>query len=275
MSSAIRSTEPRRHSPCAIGAERRLTPRVAARQPVRLECSGLPGPLPATLRDIGAGGVCVETAGPFALDSLTWIEIELPAGVVRARGVGLWQRDGVANTGVLSGIRFEDAGTEPRSEVVAFVQQEALVLARFLSRCAHFEGLPMDDALDVAFHTRMVDFRAGSVVYSQGTSGTRGDSLFIVSRGAVVLEARRNGAQVIPIQRIEAGGVFAGIPFLTGQSHIESAIADRDTTLLEIDPYSFMYMLSAKPGVAHVVLRGLLSVRATQLESMITRVARQ
>lgn len=261
-------------SRCAIGGERRLSPRVAARLQVDLECAGQPGPLRGILRDVGVGGLCVETRSPFILADIMRAGIAIPNGPdVWAAVEGIWQRDSVAKTGVLTGLRFRDLDKEAERSITSFVERTALETSRFLQACNHLDDLPLSDALDIVFHTRMVEFSQGSVVYSEGTVGTRGDSLFIVAEGSVLLESRRGNGTRIPIERIGVGGLFAGIPFLTGLPHMESAIAASNVTLLEIDPYSFGYMMREKPGVAHMLLRSLLRLRAAQLDSVIGRLA--
>lgn len=260
-------------SPCAIVGERRLAPRVAADGVVELRCLGLPGPLRAALRDIGTGGLCAQTTGPFALGSLREIVLVLPGGSIVCEAEGLWQRGHIGESGMLSGVRFRQLPAADRAKLDRFVQDQAIRLAEFLGECPDLSDLGLDDAFDLAFRTRSLELRCGSVVYAQGTAGTRGDSVFIVRRGSVVLEATGAGARRVPVQRLETGGIFAGMPFLTGSAHTESALVERDVSLLEIDPFSFTHMLETKPGVAHGVLRGLLRARATQIESLIGRLA--
>ena len=130
-------------------------------------------------------------------------------------------------------------------------------------------------ALDLAFCTRFVDYPAGAVIYAQNENGRRHDSFFIVSTGSVLLEARHRGSAAIHINRVGAGGVLCGGALLSNHPNTESAIAERDSTLLEIDAYTLHYLGESKPGVCRVLYQNLLRSRAVHLDWVTRSLARE
>jgi len=252
--------------------ERRVAPRVAARLHVELFCEGLPCGLRGIVRDVGTGGLCVETLSPFALASLRKVQVAFPHRLVEVAARGLWQRASGAGSGVLTGMRFEGLTSNGEDELRTFVHETVLALSQFLRASPDLKELRMDDAVSVACSTRMAEFSNGTRIYEQGTAGTRGDSLFVVERGVVHLEARQ-GARAVRLQTVERGCLFAGVTLLTGHPHVESATAQGAVTLLEIDPYTLGYLEAAKPAVARSLVHCLVRSRAGQLESLIGRVA--
>lgn len=189
------------------------------------------------------------------------------------RAEGVWQRENDARTGMLSGIRFRDVAKAEQTEIHRFVHRCAQDLAEFLCEHSELSGLTIDDALDIAFCTRMADYPGGQVVFSQNSIGVRGDSLYVVLQGGVNFEARVGTSRPIPLRQIGRGGVFAGTPFTSTCPHIESAVTSAPTTLLEIDRYTFRYLEQTRPGVAGEISKSLLASRSAQIEALVRRIA--
>lgn len=252
--------------------ERRVAPRVAARLHAQLCCDDLPCGLRGVIRDVGPGGLCVETLSPFALSSLRSVQIALPGGTREIAARGLWQRANGANSGMLTGLCFEQPRRDHEEELRAYVHEAIMELSLFLQSSPDLTELRVDDAVNVACSTRMAEFANGALIYTQGTLGTRGDSLFVVQAGAVVLEARQR-ARSVHLQTVGPGGLFAGVALLTDQPHLESAVARGAVTLLEIDAYTLGYLEAANPSVARHLVQCLVRSRARQLESLIERIS--
>jgi CRP-like cAMP-binding protein len=252
--------------------EQRQAPRVAARYAVELTISGLPGPLSGTTSDIGTGGLCIETSSPFDLSSLRQINISFGDGRLQCSAQGRWQRGNAGNSGISTGITFGELDTQKRAMLHRLVHQRSQELSTFLMH-SELGALELDEALDLALCTRMSEFKAGQYIYRQGVDDSKSNSVYVVNSGAVLLEAEGRPGRRVLLDRADPGAVFAGMPLLFEYPHLESAVAESDTVLFEIDPFTFRYLERAKPNAARCVTRALMSKRARLLANLIERVA--
>ncbi len=251
--------------------EAHATPRMAACVPVRLHLEGLPGPLAARSRDIGTGGVCVETGSPFALSSVERIVLDLPTGKMAFAAKGSWQRAPIVGDGLLTGVQFISPNPEEIHLLWDFVQVQAKERARFLHEGSELGTLSLDDALEIALRTRVRQVPAGRWIYRQGSAGE--DSVFMVLSGTVAFEIPSRRDPPIRLKPIGVGGVFGGLPLLAEISHAESALAETDTQLLEIPRYTFRHFERTKPLLARCVTRALIRRQASHLTELAERVA--
>lgn len=251
--------------------ERRVAPRVATRLRVDLYCLGHNDTIAARSSDLGPGGVCVETTAGFDPSSLQRVVIELPDGLVQAKAVAHWQRRNMAGTGILTGISFRQLTSQTAEALLSFVSQRARELSGFLLHRSEVAGLELDEAMDLALFTRVAEFPIGSRIYEQGTQGSRGDSIFVVFDGRILLEATTPEGGDVQIERICMGGVFGGLPMMGETPHTESAIALSHAVLLEIEPYTFSYLQSVKPHVVNRLRMTLIRKRAIHLKELIER----
>ena len=244
-------------------AERRTAPRTSTRIPVLLKLRGFPDPLPARAVDIGTSGICVSTPSRFLVADLTAVTFELGNDRVTIPAEGRWQRLDNSGRGHVAGLMFVDVGRSVASALRDFVLDHAAQTARFLLEETALTGLDLDDAIDTALLTRAADYPVGRRIYEQGKERSRGDSVFIVEHGSVVLEAQIPGAGRILLDSIDRGAIFAGLPLLTDAAHMESAIASSDLRLIEIDPYSFATLEGTRPRVARRLARAIVQRRAS------------
>lgn len=249
--------------------ERRLTPRVAARFAVKLDCAGLPGELKVRSTDVGPKGICVETPSPFAIDSLRSVVLELPDVTLQLRAEARWQRENAASTAHLTGIRLLDLEPEATEKLWAFVHHRAGELAAFLRDRADSMADEMDEALDLAMFTRVAEFPVGHMIHSQGTQGERGDSAFIVYSGRVIVEAARGAARPLMLERVEPGGLFGGLPMVAGVAHVSSAVTDTEVVALEIDSLTYQHLMMCRPWAAHRISAAILRRQAAHLSRLL------
>lgn len=248
--------------------ERRLTPRVAARFSVKLFCTGLPGSLDVRSTDLGPKGLCVETPSPFAIDSLRRVVLELPDVSLQIRAEARWQRDNAANSAYLTGIRLLDLEPEVTNRLWSFVHGRAGEIAAFLRDRAEIAS-EMDEALDLALFTRVAEFPIGHRIYQQGTMGTRGDSAFIVQSGTVAIEAGHGTGQPFVLERIEAGGLFGGLPIVAQVPHVSTAVAETEVVALEIDPGTYHHLMSGKPWAAQRIASWILRRQSSHVAHLV------
>jgi hypothetical protein len=248
---------------------RRLLPRVASRLIARLSFRGMPAELLGQARDIGPGGVCIETASQFASASVQRVSMEFPGYTANLNVAGCWQRNAAGRTGVLTGMRFVGLRSSESEHLWRYVYQRGAELASFLRDRSRPAAIDYDDAIDLAFFTRFVQFPAGDCIHRQGSLGGRGDSAFVVYEGRVMLEARSATAQIVYRDFVESGGAFGGMPILAAAAHPDTATADTDVLLLEIDPYAFHYLEGARPRAVGWLSRALAGRYAGRLQQLI------
>ena len=102
--------------------EQRSAPRVACNVTGELQFGGI-GRLACRLRDVGIGGVCVQTPWPFALSSLRSVTMHLPGEPLTLDVEGCWQREATAERAIFTGLRFVRPAEEDRERMRRFVEQ--------------------------------------------------------------------------------------------------------------------------------------------------------
>ena len=253
--------------------ERRVTPRVAIHLDVELRLAESPSRLRARSCDISTGGICVETPGPFALTSLRAISVQLPDGVVTLPAKGCSQRLDSFGVGHLTGVQFTNASQMERQRLWEVAQKQAVNLARFLQDSPDIGDLDLDESMELARATRLREVPRARRVYSEGTWRPGEDSVFIVIRGTVVLDARAHRSRDIWLERVGPRGLFGGVPLIARVANVESATAEVDLELLEIDRFTFRYLEWARPQVARAVGCAVSRKQVHRVHNLIRRLA--
>lgn len=238
--------------------EMRSSPRVAASLPAQIHTSA--GPLACRLRDIGTGGVCIQTASPFAMGSLRRVVVELPDGPLVLDAEGCWQRESPLERAILTGVRFSAVGTAETIRLRKFIEQCVSELVDFLQTRSELSDLSLDEAIDVALASRLREARTGTYIVRATPptgNGKTPDSLFLVVQGSVTLVVgeRLGGAPTLEHARV--GTLFGGTTFVADTPSPFSAIADSDVTLLELDRSAYEFLERAKPLVARRLSRAI------------------
>lgn len=256
-------------------SEIRGSGRVGSDLPVELHVAELPAPLLARSRDIGVGGICVATPSPFALKSVRRVVIALPAGAVTVEAEGRWQVDATGDDLLLSGLAFPAPSAEAIEALSHFVLETGRTLARFLYAQSELRDFGLEEILGLAQITRFCDVNAGHFIYRQDTARTGEDSIYVVARGGVCLQARARGAREVTLARLQAGQVFGGMPLVGEATHPESAVAESDCRLLEIDRDSFRYLETARPWLAQRLAFAVARTYTRRLQEILARVRDQ
>jgi CRP-like cAMP-binding protein len=92
-----------------------------------------------------------------------------------------------------------------------------------------------------------IAFAAGEVVFEKGT---RGDSMFIVSRGSVALT---DGERTL--DTVAAPGLFGEMALIESQPRALTAAAASDAELVEIPVRRFWVLVNETPYFAQLVMR--------------------
>jgi hypothetical protein len=251
------SSEASAAAPRAVVLGRRALPRVATSFPVRLRFAGLPGPLDGRARDLGAGGVCVATPTRFAIQELRGVTLLPQGGRLELGAAGCWQQEVSGTDGFFAGVRFLDVPADALEQIWDLVHQESKALTRWLREQSELSQLDLQDVMDLAHATRLRDVRVGEVLYRQGVGR---DSIFFVMRGEIVCERRSPRQRVLGSARMGPGRLLGGMGAVTCAPPGETAIAARDTRLLEISQGAFENLQHASPMLAFQL--GSLAMRS-------------
>lgn len=257
--------------PGAAVLGRRALPRIGISLPVRLHLAGLSGPLGARTRDLGVGGVCVATPSRFAVRDLRNVAIGLPKGACELPAEGRWQIEVSGEDAFLTGIRFLEIPGEILDQLWDVVHERAKRLTHWLSQQPELAALSLSDALDLAHLTRLRDVGAGAYVYRQGVQPSGGDSIFVVASGEVVLERRTERQRRFVLGSARTGQVFGGTGLLANVAPGETAVVERDASLLEVSKGAFENLKHASPELAFRIASLVARSHLLRLESALAR----
>lgn len=249
--------------------------RVGSDLPVEVHLAELPAPLLARSRDVGVGGLCVATPSPFALKSVRRVVIALPDGPLAIEAEGRWQIDAAGDDLVLSGLAFLDLSPEAVDALSHFVIETGRTLARFLYTQSELRDFGLEEILGLAQITRLRDVTTGRFLYRQDTALPGEDSIFVVARGGICLSARTRGARDVTLARLQPGQVFGGMPLVGDAAHAESAIAESETRLLEVDRDAYRYLEGARPWLAQRLAFAVARTYTRRLHEVLGRLREQ
>jgi hypothetical protein len=249
--------------------EIRSNPRVGTDLPVQVYTGDFGGALQGRTRDMSIGGVCIATQSPFAFKSLQRVVLTMPTQNVSIDAIGCWQREDPQENLVLTGVSFDRPGPEELEFVWDHVLDAGKTLARFLYERTALHELGLEEAMGLAQVTRFRSLRTGDLIYRQGTSGEHNDSIFMIIEGSVTLQLRIRDAIEQPLAQLTPGDLFGGLPLLADLPHAETAIANSDVRLLELDHAAYRHLRSMKPWLGHRLGVALLRVHAQRLASVL------
>ena len=245
--------------------EVRSNPRVGTDLAVELYATDFSGALLGRTRDLSIDGACIATPSPFSVKSVQRIVLDLPTQRVMLDAVGCWQREDPAERVVLTGVQFENPHPEQLELVWDQVLDSGKKLARFLYKRTALHELGLEEAMGLAQVTRYRSLNPGDLIYRQGQQGDGSDSIFLIIEGSVTLQVRIRDAFEKPLTRLGVGDLFGGLPLLADLPHAESAVADTQVKLLELDAGAFRHLRSMKPWLGHRLGVALLRVHAQRM----------
>lgn len=251
--------------------EMRTQPRVGADFPVRVFSRDFPMPLEARTRDLSVDGACLATSTPFAVKSIHRIELGLPHQTLTLEADGCWQRDEPCADLVLTGVSFVAPDDAARDRLWETVLASGQQLARFLYERSGLHELGLEEAMGLAQVTRYRHIPAGRTLYRQDTREPGEDSIFLLTEGRIALRVRIRNARDLDFADLGPGELFGGFPLVADLAHTESAIAESDSSLLEIDNTAYRYICTARPWLAQKLATALVRISAIRLRNIYAR----
>ena len=252
--------------------ESRQSPRVAANFSVELHSSVLQTPLVVQVRDISTGGLCVATASPIALDSISSVVVDLPEARMRLSVEGKWQANLGLDEAVLSGLVFGNLKPNEVSALWDLVERTSRGVGAFLYESLQAHEASIDDAMSLAKTTRTRIVPRGRLIYRRHERPEPiDDSIFIVRGGSLELTVPIRPGREVKLGRVGIGEVLGGLGSVTSLPPIESAQTNEESVLLEISKAAFSYILVAKPLLGLWLGRVVLASHLRRVDSVVTR----
>ena len=131
-------------------------------------------------------------------------------------------------------------------------------------RPALFPDFSNDELVAVMAGLRLVAYKAGDLVVSQGEPG---DSLFLVTTGTVKAWIRNREGRYVLVRRLGDGDFFGEISVLTGSPRTATVVAATPCELLELDRVTLDGITAQHPRVREVLQRFYEQRIATTPES--------
>lgn len=256
---------PAANGPPVDPLEVRSDPRVGTDIPVEVYATDFSGALLGETRDLSIGGACIATQSPFNIKSVQRVVLGLPARKLMVNAIGCWQREDPSEGLILTGIQFENPDADQLEVVWDQVFDSGKRLARFLYERTALHELGLEEAMGLAQVTRFRAVSAGNMIYQQGRRGDGSDSIFLVIEGNVTLTVRARDAIERTLCQLGVGDIFGGLPLLADLPHCETAVADTNVRLLEVDASAFRHLRSMKPWLGHRLGVALLRVHAQRM----------
>lgn len=258
-----------------LGASERLHPRIGADFPLELYSGEFRGALLGRTRDLGVGGACVATPSPFAFKSLQRAVISLPERRLELMIEGRWQRDLAADDLVLTGIGFLDPAEDVVESLWELVLEGSKELARFLYTRSDLSDFALEEAMGLAQVTRFREIAAGRFIYRQDEAQPGEDSIFVIADGTVGLQVRVRDVRDTTLDRLGPGRLFGGLPLVAEMGNAESAVAETNVRVFEIDRKAFAYLLAAKPWLALRLAQAVVRAQAVRIGDLLYRIRHQ
>jgi CRP-like cAMP-binding protein len=131
-------------------------------------------------------------------------------------------------------------------------------------RCVDFlDVLPAEMHRRLASASEVRLFAPGEIIVAQGDPGSE---LFVIDRGEVAVEVRREGGQrQLPVARLGAGKFFGEMGLMTGEARAATVRALTDCALIVIGHDAFHDTIASVPGVVEKMSE-LLAIRQSELE---------
>jgi len=248
-------------------------PRIGTDLDASLYTSDFSGALPARTRDVSIGGACIVTASPFAFKAVQRVCLRLPeGGALDLEAQGRWQQALAGDDVVMTGLEFLRPSDASVDRLWDLVLDGGKRLARFLYGDSELRAIGVDGAMGLAQMTRIRELAPGTTLYRQDQDPGDPCSIFVVEEGVVVLQMRARGVREVPVERVEAGGIFGGLTMLAGVPPTESAVTETDTRVLEFDLRAYQYLARAKPWLAQQLSQVVTTAYVKRLQRVLERV---
>lgn len=129
-----------------------------------------------------------------------------------------------------------------------------------------FEGLGEDDLRALALTLERRTFKAGSMIFAQGDSGS---AMYIVDSGDVNIHLPGEASRRISLKDIARGEYFGELALFDEKPRSASALATTDAVLFELQRSTLASYLERRPAAAMAILR-TMSERLRETNTMLS-----
>lgn len=151
---------------------------------------------------------------------------------------------------------------ETKTQDNVFVEPRSEIFERF-SNVPIFAPLSDEETGKLAESSRVRVFAPGEKIVRQGQQG---NSMFVIHRGAVTVEAKEDGVAKT-LQNLREGDFFGEMGLLTGEPRIATVIAKEETEVLEIDNLCLKPIFEDNPDLVKA-LSGIVEERRAGLDEL-------
>jgi cAMP-dependent protein kinase regulator len=137
---------------------------------------------------------------------------------------------------------------------------ELLAVAPFFSEFSREELTGLADAVAV------VSYEAGQAVVEEGS---RGESLFIVSKGILRVSTKGPEGNQVTVGTLTAGDFFGEIALLSGRPRAATVVAESGALCLEIGKEDWRNLQRAHPRLREVLEEALQARAANSAEAVV------
>jgi hypothetical protein len=130
-----------------------------------------------------------------------------------------------------------------------------------------FSGFSEDELAAVIARLRLIAFEPGDIVVSEGQPG---DSLFVLTTGALKAFVRDQAGRNVPVRDMPEGSFFGEVSILSGKPRTATVTCASRCELLELDRAALDEIVAEHPRVREVI-QDTYQSRAGSLEEMLAR----
>ena len=139
--------------------------------------------------------------------------------------------------------------TKPQENV--FIETRNEIYER-LSNVSIFAPLSDEETRKLADGSNLRVFAPGESIVRQGQ---KGDSMFVVHRGAVDVQIKEAGAETKVLRKLREGDFFGEMGLLTGEPRTATVLTDGETEILEINSLCLKSILEENPKLVESLSR--------------------
>jgi len=140
-----------------------------------------------------------------------------------------------------------------------------------LSKVYLFNGLAVDELVDILKICRQRSFGKGTKIFEDGSPG---ENCFIIEKGAVRISKIVPNAGEEALAVLHDGDYFGEMALIDGSPRSAAAIANEDTDCLVINKADFDRLMAEDPLLGNKILRtfcGTLAARLREMNNKLTQ----
>ncbi len=133
----------------------------------------------------------------------------------------------------------------------------ALRIADFLKNHPPFDVLSKEQLLEVSSHVRVLYYDKNKVIFNENDEGH--DQFYVVHKGAVALQKRKNGGDFTAIDNCDEGDIFGLRPLIARENYVIKAVTKEESIVYGIPISVFRPVVEQNPQVGNFLIESFAS----------------